>query len=586
MPLPIAPASLQAETLLNFTGVNLRRDRLSLADEDCARAINADFHTKPGLALTRGSQVYVNTMAYGAPLAWIGRHLGARFLATQTQVFHEDTLIATGLNPDGIMYEPARGVGDPTEWLYIANRARMQKYSATTTLAPALLPWGITPPAAALTAAGVFGSDPPGSLTGIYSYVYTYVRKEQGAVAAESLPSPASPVVTVDARNIALSRIDDSLDTQVTHKRIYRTLSGGGLFLLEQELLNGAGTTTATSSLPDVALGAAASLLHDPPPLANWCTEFQGSMFLCGNAFEPHLLYYSEPSLPESFPPFNYLAIEQSSDALLSMTRMLGFLGIFTARTKYRITGNTTTGFIYTETPSTRGIVTPTAFCHAESGIAFLANDGLYLTSFLDADQPIHALIESLWSGITQHDYAPIDFTQPDALSVAYWKQRYYISYRATDGQSMVAVYSLATQKWYFYTYGEGVSHFYSDTATGALLAGTDTGKLTQVEMPTARDASSSIPLLVEPATRFLGDRSTRKTFTHLRADVTGPVALDILIDDEVRYRMTLDGVRQRRYQRLPDHLDGYTWRVRCRALSPATIASITIYAKPYQAGN
>lgn len=588
MPLPIAPAGIQSETLMQFAGVNLRRDRLSLADEDCARAINADFHTRPGMAVLRGGQQYANGALYGESLAWIGRHLGALFLATSTKVFHESTVIVEGLDPSGIIFETGRGLTDPTEWLYIANRLGMQKYSPTTVIAPNVVSWTIAPPSTPLTvseATGTLAID----LTGTYSFMYTYVRKENGFLAAESSPSPASDAITVVDHNIDLSDITDSTDPQVTHKRIYRTQNGGGLFLLDQEIL--AGTTTGLSSNIDAFLGAEVSFLHDPPPIGTWCTAFQGSMWVLGNPAAPNLLYYSETGLPESFPPFNYLAVEQSSDALLSMTRMLGFLGVFTARTKYRITGNTTSGFIYTEAPSTRGIVTPTAFCHAESGVGFIAHDGLFLTSFLDTDQPLHAMIEPLWFGETIHEYAPIDFSQPTALAVAYWKARYYMSYAATDGTRMVAVYSLATGKWYFYQYGESVSQFFSDTEIGVLLAGTHTGRLTQLELPGVGDASGTPMLSLEPATRFMQDPTTRKSFTHFRADVdggSGTIALELLIDDVVRYRGTLAGARRRQFQRLPNYCEGYTWRARFTMAGPSTgaIVAITMYAKPFQPGN
>jgi hypothetical protein len=268
---------------------------------------------------------------------------------------------------------------------------------------------------------------------------------------------------------------------------------------------------------------------------------------------------------------------------------MLGFLGVFTARTKYRVTGNTTSGFIYTETPSKRGLATATAWCHAEAGLAFLAKDGLYLTSFLDSDQPLHTLIEPLWFGETVNDYAPIDFSVPDALSVAYWKARYYVSYRDTTGTNMVAVYSLATQKWYFYQYGDSVTQFYADTETGRLLAGTDTGRLTQVELPGVSDARSVPMLTIQPATRAFTDDTTRKVFTHYRVDMdagSGTILLEILIDEVIRHRATITGTRRRQFQRLPDQCHGYTWRAQVRAVGVGTVIGITMYARPFHAGN
>ena len=53
MPIPTPQKQAERDTLEDFLGVNLRRDRLNLADTEVAKAINADFHRQPGTALLR-----------------------------------------------------------------------------------------------------------------------------------------------------------------------------------------------------------------------------------------------------------------------------------------------------------------------------------------------------------------------------------------------------------------------------------------------------------------------------------------------------------------------------------------------------
>ena len=64
----MAERSLQyvGEGLSTFQGVNLRKDRLSLADEDMARAINVDLHTQVGTILSRRGTTRVRSLSGGA----------------------------------------------------------------------------------------------------------------------------------------------------------------------------------------------------------------------------------------------------------------------------------------------------------------------------------------------------------------------------------------------------------------------------------------------------------------------------------------------------------------------------------------
>ncbi len=58
-----------------------------------------------------------------------------------------------------------------------------------------------------------------------------------------------------------------------------------------------------------------------------------------------------------------------------------GLLGVFSRRTKYRILGNITSGFVAQEALSSRGTPSPNSAIITEQGIGFVARDGIFMTN-------------------------------------------------------------------------------------------------------------------------------------------------------------------------------------------------------------
>src|SRR5919108_4492481 len=128
MPVPLVPKTLQRESLGGFRGVNLRQDRLSLADEDVARAINIDFHRHPGVALLRlGSSTQFST-SLGATIRRLARYNSVRYQVAGTVLYANQASLLTGLHSDLFTtLQPLRPLNDTTEWVYIADRSAMKK---------------------------------------------------------------------------------------------------------------------------------------------------------------------------------------------------------------------------------------------------------------------------------------------------------------------------------------------------------------------------------------------------------------------------------------------------------------------------
>ena len=73
MPLMVPQKALLPTGSLGLVGVNLRRDPLALADTECARAINADFHTIPGAARLRGGRTRLVDSNYNGQIVYVDR---------------------------------------------------------------------------------------------------------------------------------------------------------------------------------------------------------------------------------------------------------------------------------------------------------------------------------------------------------------------------------------------------------------------------------------------------------------------------------------------------------------------------------
>ena len=151
-------------------------------------------------------------------------------------------------------------------------------------------------------------NDGDGDLNGVYRYKVVYVSK-YGQL---SNAGPASVDETsVDSTSIALTRIPVSSDSQVTARRIYRTVANGSVYLFLDQILDN-NSTTYTDTVADGSLGnetppAAGDFSDDNsiPPQAGIVKVWKKTVFMAGDPQNPYTLYYSEDNEPESFPLFN-----------------------------------------------------------------------------------------------------------------------------------------------------------------------------------------------------------------------------------------------------------------------------------------
>lgn len=554
--MPVAEVrELVNQEVEGFLGVNLRRDRVSLADEELAKAINADLHTFPGVITVRNGR----TAQFSAALTDLAIRRLARINSVRYQVagqslYRDQVSILAGLSSNLVTtLLPARPLNDTTTWAFIADDATMRKDNGT-----ALRTWGIVAPTVEATVA----AGAAGALSGNYRVKYTWVRKVGASVAHESNPSTASATQSLSAQALLITNLADSADPQVTHKRIYRTQAGGTVYLFDQEVAQGVFTTSSTQA--DSALGSAVEEDNDPPPVAAWVADFQETLFLCRDADNPHYLWYAKRFRPEAWPSDQFLEVGNPNDPLQCAVATTGLLGVFSRLTKYRVFGNADSGYVAQEAVSRRGTPAPNGVVATEFGIAFPARDGIYLTQLIAPDEELSGRIAPLFAGESVNGINAINWSAAETIAAATYKRRLYVA--LPTGQSptpnILAVYSWDTRHWYFYDHP--LRSLFVEEDLDDLVAGGLDGIVYVLEDGTA-DAGSDITLDVETKDYVGQSVRTRKLFQYFRVSATvpsGTLTARFYADGVLKHTVAITGTRTNLLLALPEACLGYTWRV------------------------
>jgi len=567
-----------------FLGVNLRQERTDLADEELAKAINADLNTFPGSVFARNGRAKQFTGALtDTTIRLITKINGLRYQVAGQSVYRDQSRIIDGLLNANLRtsIEPFRPISDTAIWAFIADGSVMRKDNGSVTYN-----WGIAAPA---IKPGVDVGAIDSTLRGQYRFKYTYSRQtSSGATAHESNGSPQSNVYDVSAQpalNEPLVTVIYSSDPQVSHVRLYRTVSGGSLFLFDQKIANvvGVGSTTITSSQADNLLGSEIEIDNDPPPNCTMVRFFNETAFLLGDSSNPHFLYFSKRFRPESVTEF--LEIGNADDVLITMASLSGLLGVFTRLTKYRVTGNAPQGYAASEHSARRGSPCRDGAIATEFGIIFVAKDGVFLTNLIGPDSQLADDMLPIFYGETVNDMAPINWDAASTFAAAARKNRFYFSYAsgANTVPDKIAVLSNATKKWYFYDYP--ARSLFVEEDLDQLVAGSTDGFVYILETG-SDDAGSNISLEIQTKDYFGPSPNFRKLFLFYRVDAnvpSGTMSADFYVDGTLKQQTAVVGNRLKTLFRLPKKCLGYHWRVKFTytGAARAAIYGVAVAALP-----
>lgn len=216
-------------------------------------------------------------------------------------------------------------------------------------------------------------------------------------------------------------------------------------------------------------------------PATLCCTAFDAN-FVAGNPYSPHTLYQSKTGQPEAFPVVELdsgiprqINVGSPSDPIMAITEFNGQIICLNLSHIFVVSVFGSAMQAPLQSPAQRGLIGNYAWCKADNEIWYLAYDGIYSWSGGTSAKRSQDL-DPLFKGITIGNYAPIDMTQAQVVTFAYYKNQIYVTYVDTNGIYNRLVYDTIYNRWFIYNL--------LDSLTGTIQAVTtqylceDTGAL------------------------------------------------------------------------------------------------------------
>jgi hypothetical protein len=210
------------------------------------------------------------------------------------------------------------------------------------------------------------------------AYVYTYISTF-GAVSEESAPSPAATVNTHVNSTVTISGFAAAPTTgyNITHRRIYRTVTGGAT--VSYQLV--AEIPIATASYADTVTVANLGPLLQTQSWNTPPNDLQGIVSMPNGmmaAFRDNEVWFAEPYYPHAWPDLYTLVVD---------SRIVGLgvydttLVVLTERQPYLITGSSPLAMSQTKLPVPQPCVSKRSIVSDQFGVLYASPNGLVSVS-------------------------------------------------------------------------------------------------------------------------------------------------------------------------------------------------------------
>lgn len=339
---------------------------------------------------------------------------------------------------------------------------------------------------------------------GTYQYVYTYYNATDGT---ESAPSDISAELEVDSGSIQISLLNDSPDSQVTTKRLYRV--GGNItqftLVTEVDLL----TTVFVDTLSDINLDGRlleSDNYYEAPIGLQFLSESYAMLFgAIGSS-----LRFTPIGKPNAWPPEYELQFDADITGLGPVAN--GVL-VFTRTKTFIVTGTGPTSLAQQSLRGDQGCIAFESINEAYEGtLIWASEDGLCTSS---------------GNNVISLTKAYLGEIKLDPISSAVNDEVYYC--QNTDGSILAWDYRFQTIPKYLNLGTESLS-----VALGVLY-GYSNGELYSLY----KDTNNTMFKYKSP--RFVeGSFSENKTYKKVYVRSEGDIIIDIIIDDEIVATMNL----------------------------------------------
>lgn len=169
--------------------------------------------------------------------------------------------------------------------------------------------------------------------------------------------------------------------------------------------------------------------------------------FMAGDPDNPHVLYYSNPFNPETFPQENFVEVGTPDSPIMALVVLRGLLYVFTSKTVFQIYGGGGAVPIPVPTGCMHGLVANFAWAASENVIFYMSYDGVY--AFQGSGSKYMTLdTEWVWTGKNLGPIPAIDTTQKASIFMAYANHELFVSYVDQTGIRRRLIWSENYQRW------------------------------------------------------------------------------------------------------------------------------------------
>lgn len=430
-----------------------------------------------GKLTVRDGITKINT---GAPIntpVWnIIVQAGTRYTFASTRIYKNEVSIKSGLTSARWSAISYNSYNSTTQNVFALNGTDRKRIEGSN-----VYEWGIDPP----TVAPVLAIGAGSGLTGTYNAVYTYARLEGSVVISESTPSdPAIAGVALSNQSLSITWTASS-DSQVTHVGVYRTLTDGLIYYLDQYVA--IGTLTLDSTKADGNLLTEVNSNHQRPPLGSYIAgpNYNGTTFI----IKDNLLYYSLAKQPEYFPTSNYIEISPPEFPGQCLVFHNGKPYYLTKNKIYYIQGTGANTFFPYKMESITGAQGPFGAVSVDGkGIFHTGSDGIYLYNGDDMNITKRNL-QPIFRGVTTNGIPGVG-SMANAWLI-HFKDLLFFGYPSASATypDNIIVFDLTTNAMGYYSFATGeISSVAIDETNNKLVAGDSNGFLWYLEDAGATD--------------------------------------------------------------------------------------------------
>lgn len=219
-----------------------------------------------------------------------------------------------------------------------------------------------------------------GALTGTYYVRFTYIIRDiNGRLIAESDFSPVSNTSTIAAKQLKVTGLENSSESPVTGKRLYRTTTNGAVLFPWVEI-DGNTITEVQDDLADVGLSLIAAPTLGAPPRLTLVSEWRNRLWGVGDIDRDNLRF-SQADAMHSWPVTNGITIPGSGRDAFGIRALMPrreALGVGRRDCIWQITGDTPANFRAVKLSEILGVESNETVVNYRDTVWWLWKDGVY----------------------------------------------------------------------------------------------------------------------------------------------------------------------------------------------------------------